>query len=99
MRGHQVGVHLVAVTRPVSFASVPDLFKLHFPSRVALKAACMADSRRLVGQDGAEALLGDGDMLCFDGQQGAVRRIHGAVVSEAEVRLVTEYLRAQCTSV
>jgi S-DNA-T family DNA segregation ATPase FtsK/SpoIIIE len=95
MRGHQVGVHLIAVTRPVSFDSVPDLFKLHFPSRVALKAACMADSRRLVGQDGAEALLGDGDMLYFDGQLGVVRRIHGAVTSDAEVGRVTEYLRAQ----
>ncbi len=95
MRGHQVGVHLVAVTRPVSFDSIPDLFKLHFPSRVALKAACMADSRRLVGQDGAEALLGDGDMLYFDGRLEVVRRVHGAVASGAEVRRVTECLRLQ----
>lgn len=93
--GHTVGIHLVLATGRVSLDTVTDLIKLHIPSRIVFKVGSMTDSRRMVGQHGAEALLGQGDMLYLSNGGETVRRVHGVSVSDAEVSRVTAYLSQQ----
>ncbi|MGN0918348.1 MAG: DNA translocase FtsK [Oxalobacter sp.] len=93
--GHVVGIHLVLAAGRVSLDTVTDLIKLHIPSRIVFKVGSMTDSRRMVGQHGAEALLGQGDMLYLSNGGETVQRIHGVSVSDAEVSRITAYLSQQ----
>lgn len=91
LSGHIAGIHLVLATGRVALDTVTDLIKLHIPSRIVFKVGSMTDSRRMVGQHGAEVLLGQGDMLYLFNGGETVQRIHGISVSDAEVSLVTAY--------
>jgi len=95
LRGHIAGIHLVLATAQVSFDTVTDLIKLNVPTRVSFKVRSMTDSRRMVGQNGAEALLGQGDMLYLSSGSETVQRIHGVSVSDEEVARVTAYFCQQ----
>ncbi len=95
MRGHQAGIHLVMATAQISFDTVTDLLRMLVPVRVAFKVRSMTDSRRMVDQNGAEALLGQGDMLCLVSGTGKAQRIHGASISDAEISRIADFLRHQ----
>lgn len=95
LRGHIAGIHLVLAAGQVSFDTVTDLIKLNVPTRVAFKVRSMTDSRRMVRRNGAEALLGQGDMLYLSSGSGTVQRIHGVSVSDEEVSRVVAYLCQQ----
>lgn len=95
MRGHIAGLHLVLATGQVSLDTVTDLIKLNVPTRIAFKVRSMTDSRRMVGQNGAEVLLGQGDMLYLSNEGETVQRIHGVTVSEEERSRVMAYFGQQ----
>ncbi|MEO1265399.1 MAG: DNA translocase FtsK, partial [Pseudomonadota bacterium] len=88
------GIHIIMATQRPSVDVVTGTIKANFPSRIGFKVASKIDSRTILGEHGAEQLLGQGDMLLSDGS-GRLRRVHGAFVSDTEVEDVTAYLRAQ----
>ncbi len=93
IHGHLAGVHLLMATQWISFDTVTGLLRAGFPSRIAFKARSMSDSRRVVDVNGAEALLGQGDML-YRAEGAETRRVHGLFVSKDEVQRVCDFLRA-----
>ena len=90
-----VGIHLVIATQRPSVDVITGLIKANFPARIAFQVASKVDSRTVLDQNGAEQLLGRGDMLFVPPGASRVVRIHGAWVSEGEVRSVVEFLRQQ----
>jgi S-DNA-T family DNA segregation ATPase FtsK/SpoIIIE len=74
---------------------ITGLIKANIPSRIAFQVASKIDSRTILDQMGAEALLGQGDMLYLPPGTGHPQRVHGAFVSDAEVHRVVEHLKAQ----
>jgi S-DNA-T family DNA segregation ATPase FtsK/SpoIIIE len=74
---------------------ITGLIKANIPSRIAFQVASKVDSRTILDQMGAEALLGQGDMLYLPPGTGYPLRVHGAFVSDAEVHRVVEHLKAQ----
>jgi S-DNA-T family DNA segregation ATPase FtsK/SpoIIIE len=90
-----VGIHLVIATQRPSVDVITGLIKANFPARIAFQVATKVDSRTILDQNGAEQLLGRGDMLFIPPGASRPVRIHGAWVSEGEVREVTGFLRAQ----
>ncbi len=97
IRGHLAGVHLLIATQWISFDTVTGLLRAGFPSRIAFKARSMTDSRRVVDVNGAEALLGQGDML-YRAEGADARRVHGVFVSRDEVARVCDFLRTQSSA-
>jgi S-DNA-T family DNA segregation ATPase FtsK/SpoIIIE len=88
------GIHLVVATQRPSVDVITGIIKANFPARVAFQVSSRVDSRTILDAPGAEQLIGRGDMLLsMPGQK--LQRVHGAYVSEAEVRAVADYLRAQ----
>jgi len=90
-----VGIHLVVATQRPSVDVITGLIKANFPARIAFQVASKVDSRTILDQNGAEQLLGRGDMLFVPPGASRPVRIHGAWVSESEVRAVTGFLREQ----
>jgi S-DNA-T family DNA segregation ATPase FtsK/SpoIIIE len=90
-----VGIHLVVATQRPSVDVITGLIKANFPARIAFQVATKVDSRTILDQNGAEALLGRGDMLFIPPGASRPIRIHGAWVSEGEVRAMAEFLRKQ----
>jgi S-DNA-T family DNA segregation ATPase FtsK/SpoIIIE len=90
-----VGIHLVVATQRPSVDVITGLIKANFPARIAFQVATKVDSRTILDQNGAEQLLGRGDMLFVPPSASRPGRIHGAWVSEGEVRDVTKFLQAQ----
>jgi S-DNA-T family DNA segregation ATPase FtsK/SpoIIIE len=90
-----VGIHLMIATQRPSVDVITGLIKANFPARIAYQVASKVDSRTILDQNGAEQLLGRGDMLFLPPGSSRPVRIHGAWVSEAEVREVVAYLRTQ----
>jgi len=88
-----VGIHLVIATQRPSVDVITGLIKANFPARIAFQVASKVDSRTVLDQNGAEQLLGRGDMLFVPPGASRVVRVHGAWVSEGEVRSVVEFLR------
>ena len=84
------GIHLIIATQRPSVDVVTGLIKANFPCRIAFKVTSSQDSRTILDGMGAEKLLGMGDML-FKSNTGAVKRIHGAFVSDAEVSALVGY--------
>jgi S-DNA-T family DNA segregation ATPase FtsK/SpoIIIE len=89
------GIHLVLATQRPSVDVITGLIKANIPTRVAFQVSSKIDSRTILDQMGAEALLGQGDMLYLPPGTGYPQRVHGAFVSDQEVHRVAEYLKAQ----
>jgi S-DNA-T family DNA segregation ATPase FtsK/SpoIIIE len=89
------GIHLILATQRPSVDVITGLIKANFPTRISFKVFSRTDSRTILDQMGAEALLGNGDMLFLPPGTGAVQRVHGAFVSEIEVQRVVEFLKKQ----
>jgi DNA segregation ATPase FtsK/SpoIIIE, S-DNA-T family len=88
------GIHLVLATQRPSVDVITGLIKANIPTRVSFQVSSKIDSRTILDQMGAEALLGQGDMLYMPPGSGYPQRIHGAFVSDHEVHQVVNHLKA-----
>jgi S-DNA-T family DNA segregation ATPase FtsK/SpoIIIE len=91
------GIHLVLATQRPSVDVITGLIKANFPARISFKVASRVDSRTILDQQGAEHLLGNGDMLFVPPDSTGVSRLHGAYVSEEEIDRVTRFWKNQAT--
>ena len=89
------GIHLMLATQRPSVDVITGLIKANIPTRVAFQVSSKIDSRTILDQMGAEALLGQGDMLYLPPGTGYPQRVHGAFVSDQEVHRVVEYLKSR----
>jgi DNA segregation ATPase FtsK/SpoIIIE, S-DNA-T family len=87
-----VGIHLILSTQRPSVNVITGLIKANVPTRVALQVASQIDSRTILDQQGAEKLLGAGDMLYLGGEMSKPVRLQSAYISEGEVKKVVKYL-------
>ncbi len=88
------GIHIIMATQRPSVDVITGTIKANFPTRISFQVTSKIDSRTILGEAGAEQLLGQGDMLYLEGG-GRLTRVHGPLVSDAEVEAVTDALRAQ----
>ncbi len=88
------GIHLIMATQRPSVDVITGTIKANFPTRVSFQVTSKIDSRTILGEPGAEQLLGRGDMLYMAGG-GQIRRIHGPFVSDEEVEAVVNFLKSQ----
>ena len=93
-KARAAGIHLILATQRPSVDVITGLIKANIPTRISFKVSSKIDSRTILDQMGAEALLGLGDMLYMPGS-GLPTRVHGAFVSDEEVHRVVSYLRSQ----
>ena len=89
------GIHLIIATQRPSVDVLTGIIKANFPTRISFQVSSRVDSRTILDTMGAETLLGEGDMLFMPPGVGKITRIHGAFVSEEEVKAVTDFLRSQ----
>ncbi len=89
------GIHMIIATQRPSVDVITGLIKANFPARIAFKVSSKTDSRTILDANGAECLLGNGDMLFVPPGTASLLRLHGAFVSDEETRRVIEHLRAQ----
>jgi S-DNA-T family DNA segregation ATPase FtsK/SpoIIIE len=89
------GIHLVLATQRPSVDVLTGLIKANFPARIAFQVSSKTDSRTILDANGAEALLGRGDMLYLASGTGRLVRLHGSFVSDDDVRSVVEFVKQQ----
>ena len=89
------GIHLIIATQRPSVDVLTGLIKANFPTRLSFQVSSKTDSRTIIDANGAEALLGNGDMLFLPPGTAKLQRIHGAYVSEDEVARIIAFLKAQ----
>jgi S-DNA-T family DNA segregation ATPase FtsK/SpoIIIE len=89
------GIHLILATQRPSVDVLTGIIKANFPTRISFQVSSRVDSRTILDSMGAEHLLGEGDMLFLPPGVGKLTRIHGAYVSEDEVKRVTSFLKKQ----
>jgi S-DNA-T family DNA segregation ATPase FtsK/SpoIIIE len=90
-----VGIHLVLATQRPSVDVITGLIKANVPTRMSFRLATKVDSRTIIDSNGAESLLGRGDMLYLPPGTSRVQRVHAPFVTEKEIAAVTEFWRAQ----
>jgi S-DNA-T family DNA segregation ATPase FtsK/SpoIIIE len=89
------GIHLIIATQRPSVDVLTGIIKANFPARISFQVSSKVDSRTILDAIGAEHLLGEGDMLFMPPGVGRITRIHGAYVSEEEMKRVTDFLKSQ----
>ena len=94
-KARAAGIHLMLATQRPSVDVITGLIKANIPTRVAFQVSSKIDSRTILDQMGAEALLGQGDMLYLPPGTGYPQRVHGAFVADQEVHKVVEYLKSR----
>jgi len=94
-KARAAGIHLILATQRPSVDVITGLIKANIPTRIAFQVSSKIDSRTILDQMGAEALLGMGDMLYMPSGTGLPIRVHGAFVSDEEVHRVVQYLKSQ----
>ncbi|MDQ3131172.1 MAG: FtsK/SpoIIIE domain-containing protein, partial [Acidobacteriota bacterium] len=90
-----VGIHLVLATQRPSVDVITGLIKANFPARISFRVSSKVDSRTIIDGNGAESLLGKGDMLFLPPATSQLIRIHGAFVDEKEIHKIVEHIKAQ----
>ena len=93
-KSRAVGIHIILATQRPSVNVITGVIKANFPSRIAFQVASMTDSRTILDINGAERLLGRGDMLYLPGGQGEAIRIHGAFISGEETEAQVEAIKS-----
>jgi DNA segregation ATPase FtsK/SpoIIIE, S-DNA-T family len=93
------GIHLILATQRPSVDVVTGLIKANFPARIAYQVSSKIDSRTILDANGAESLLGKGDMLYLASGTGRIVRLHGPFVSDDEVRGVVDWVKSQASPV
>jgi S-DNA-T family DNA segregation ATPase FtsK/SpoIIIE len=94
-KARAAGIHLILATQRPSVDVITGLIKANLPARISFQVTSRVDSRTILDSVGAERLLGAGDMLFMPPGSAKLVRLHGPFVSEAEIRKVTDFLRAQ----
>ena len=92
-KARAAGIHLILATQRPSVDVITGLIKANIPTRIAFQVSARVDSRTILDQMGAEALLGQGDMLYLPPGTGLPQRVHGAFVADHEVHKVVAYLK------
>jgi DNA segregation ATPase FtsK/SpoIIIE, S-DNA-T family len=93
-KARAAGIHLIMATQRPSVDVITGVIKANLPTRISFHVTSKIDSRTILGEQGAEQLLGKGDMLYMPGGRGIVR-VHGPFVSDDEVRRVADHWRSQ----
>src|SRR5262249_19416725 len=88
------GIHIIMATQRPSVDVITGVIKANFPTRISFQVTSKIDSRTILGEQGAEQLLGQGDMLHMAGG-GRITRVHGPFISDKEVEQIVSYLRTQ----
>lgn len=94
-KARAAGIHVILATQRPSVDVITGMIKANFPARMAFKVSQREDSKTILGRNGAEHLLGFGDMLLLPPGSSDLQRVHGAYISEDEVRDVCDFLREQ----
>ncbi|WP_408742591.1 FtsK/SpoIIIE family DNA translocase [Acetobacter aceti] len=93
-KARAAGIHVIMATQRPSVDVITGTIKANFPTRISFQVISKFDSRTILGEQGAEQLLGQGDMLFMQGG-GRITRVHGPFVADSEVEAVVEFLREQ----
>lgn len=91
------GIHLILATQRPSVDVLTGIIKANFPARISCQVSSKVDSRTILDANGAESLLGFGDMLFLSPGLGRLQRLHGPFVSEGEIKRIVEFLKQQGT--
>jgi S-DNA-T family DNA segregation ATPase FtsK/SpoIIIE len=89
------GIHLILATQRPSVDVLTGIIKANFPTRLTFQVSSKTDSRTIIDANGAENLLGNGDLLLMPPGTAKLQRVHGAFISETELTQVTEFLKKQ----